>query len=278
MEERGARFVFTGEVLGQRPMSQRLHQLHRIEKEAGLSGLIVRPLSARLLPPTVPEKNGWVDRSRLLDIGGRSRKKQLALAAQFQLRGHACPGGGCLLTETGFCAKLQDAFIHGQDSDEQLRLLRVGRHFRLDAHHKLIMGKDERENNVLTGHAGPGRVFFAAARANGPVALLDTMGERPASLEIYTAAASLVLRYADVSKDEEHPVSFGSDPLRMADEIATRACPDDDLLRYKLPEKLLKPPPWAPPAEPTGQADQHPDDVEWVMCATTTGGSTGRDE
>ncbi|NQT52811.1 hypothetical protein HQ576_12200, partial [bacterium] len=108
MEDVGARFIVTGEVVGQRPMSQRRRVLGEINRETGLDGLILRPLSAKLLPPSIPEKEGWVDRERLLDIQGRSRKRQLALAAEYGITEHASPAGGCLLTDPRFSTRLRD--------------------------------------------------------------------------------------------------------------------------------------------------------------------------
>ena len=108
LRKTGASFVITGEVLGERPMSQRREAMKLIEAEAGLEGLVVRPLSAALLEPTIPEQKGWIDRSRLLKIRGRSRKPQIELARTYGLTDYPCPAGGCLLTDAGFAGRMMD--------------------------------------------------------------------------------------------------------------------------------------------------------------------------
>ena len=140
MKEIGASFIVTGEVLGQRPMSQRRDAMRLIEKEAELDGFILRPLSAKLLPATVPEKEGWVSREKLLDIQGRSRKPQMRLADHFGIQDYPCPAGGCLLTDPGFSMRLRDLALHEPDfSLNDVHLLKTGRHFRLSPKGKLIV-------------------------------------------------------------------------------------------------------------------------------------------
>ncbi len=149
MEEEGASFVVTGEVIGQRPMSQRRETIRLIEKASGLDGLILRPLSARLLPPTLPEREGIVDRERLFDVSGRSRHRQYELVKDYGLKEFSCPAGGCLLTDPIFSRKLKD-FLE-QESAYDLRdigLLRVGRHFRF-AERRFIFGRNREENEYL---------------------------------------------------------------------------------------------------------------------------------
>jgi tRNA U34 2-thiouridine synthase MnmA/TrmU len=143
MEEVGASFIVTGEVLGQRPMSQRKDAMRLIEKEAGLEGFILRPLSAKVLPTTIPEKEGWVDREKLLNISGRSRKPQIQLANHFGIRDYPCPAGGCLLTDPGFAKRIKDLLLHNPDfSLNDVHLLKMGRHFRLSHLVKFAQGKD----------------------------------------------------------------------------------------------------------------------------------------
>jgi tRNA U34 2-thiouridine synthase MnmA/TrmU len=138
MESVGASFIVTGEVLGQRPMSQRKDSMCLIEKEAGLEGSILRPLSAKFLPASIPEKEGWVDRERLLNIQGRSRKPQIKLADHFGIQDYPCPAGGCLLTDPGFSKRMRDLILHHPDfSLNDVHLLKVGRHFRLSPKVKL---------------------------------------------------------------------------------------------------------------------------------------------
>ncbi len=144
MEESGGSFIITGEVLGQRPMSQRRDAMRLIEKEAGLEGLILRPLSAQFLPITLPEREGWIDREKLLNIQGRSRKPQMKLAEQFNIRDYPCPAGGCLLTDPGFARRIRDLMEHQYDfSLNDVHLLKFGRHFRLSPKVKLVVGRNE---------------------------------------------------------------------------------------------------------------------------------------
>ena len=149
MEEIGADVVFTGEVLGQRPMSQHSDTLRLIEKESGLEGRLLRPLSAKLLQPTVPEKEGKIDREKLYAINGRTRKPQMKLAEKFGITEYLSPAGGCMLADENFARRLQDAFDHGEDSMKHIPLLKCGRHFRLDDGTKIISGRTEKENETL---------------------------------------------------------------------------------------------------------------------------------
>ncbi len=195
MEENGFDFIITGEVIGQRPMSQRRDTMPVVARESGAGGLLLRPLSARLLPPTLPEEQGWVDRERLLDLSGRTRKPQMALAERYGLHDYAQPAGGCcFLTNAQYSAKLADLWQARGRRDYELddiMLLKVGRHLRPRPHFKLIIGREEGENNYLQGY----RSQFTALRTvshPGPLALLD--GEAgPEDVEL---AARVVARYS----------------------------------------------------------------------------------
>ncbi|MFA5085916.1 MAG: 7-cyano-7-deazaguanine synthase, partial [Candidatus Omnitrophota bacterium] len=131
MADTGASFLVTGEVLGERPMSQRMDALNLIEKSAGVRGLLLRPLTAKNMEPTKPELEGVVDREKLLDIRGRSRKPQMALAKEFGITDYPNPAGGCLLTDPEFAKRVKDAIKHDEFNTGNLALLSVGRHFRL---------------------------------------------------------------------------------------------------------------------------------------------------
>ena len=168
----GASFVVTGEVLGQRPMSQHRGAIEIIERESRLEGLIVRPLSAELFPPTLPEREGVVDRGKLLSFSGRSRKPQIALAEKLGIRDYPCPAGGCLLTDPVIAARLRDLFSFMPDFDmADIHLLKVGRHFRIHPTLKVVLGRNEVENNRLTGLAGTEDTLFTPENFRGPVAL-----------------------------------------------------------------------------------------------------------
>lgn len=195
LEESGADFLFTGEVLGQRPMSQLSEKLRLIDRQAGADGLVLRPLSARLLPETGPERRDWVDRSRLLAISGRSRHVQLAEAARLGLRRYQSPGGGCLLTDTIFSRKLRDLFDHAPQSgveEADVALLSLGRHFRLGPALKVVLGRDVAENTRLARLQGEGRWLVEPDGFTGPSALV--CGARDE--EGLTEAIRLIARYA----------------------------------------------------------------------------------
>ena len=175
LEEHGAHFVFTGEVVGQRPMSQTRGALSLVDRRSGLEGLILRPLSARLLPETEPERRGWVDRSRLLAISGRTRGGQLALAERHGLRHTQPPGGGCLLTDPNFSVRLRDLF---EDVPEErttlddVALLRIGRVFRVGPGLRIVLGRDRAENLRLAEFESPARWLVEPLGFGGPSALV----------------------------------------------------------------------------------------------------------
>jgi len=191
-ERCGAAFVFTGEVLGSRPMSQRREALDIVAKESGLAGRLLRPLSAKSLPPTEMEASGLVDRGRLYGIKGRSRKRQIELAAEFGITGYPAPAGGCLLTEVGYSAKLKDAFNHGETGCSDISLLRVGRHFRLPGGGKAVIGRDEGENELIEARLSSGDLLLEVENVGSPVTLLRNAG--PGDVE---PAAALTVRYSD---------------------------------------------------------------------------------
>ena len=164
MMEEGASFVFTGEVLGQRPMSQRRDAMNIIERDSGLKGLILRPLSAKHFDPTIPEKEGIVDRERLLDLTGRSRKAQIELAETMGINDYPCASGGCLLTEFNFAGRMRDLIKHTEaPAVKDTKLLRVGRHFRIDENCKVIVGRDQSENEKLERLSEPDDYYFLSA-------------------------------------------------------------------------------------------------------------------
>lgn len=173
MEEIGASFLVTGEVLGQRPMSQRRDAMRLIDREAGVEGLVLRPLCAKHLSITTPEREGWVDREKLLAISGRSRKEQMRLAESYDMRDYPCAAGGCLLTNEGFANKVRDLLAHKDADVNDVALLKVGRHFRLPGGGKAVVGKDQEQNLRLLNLARAGdRVFRPRDHLPVPTALL----------------------------------------------------------------------------------------------------------
>jgi len=188
-----AGFVITGEVLGQRPMSQTKQALKLIDKESGLEDLILRPLSARHFPATRPEREGIVNRERLLDITGRSRKSQLVLANTFNLKEFGCPGGGCLLTDPLFVPRVKDLLAHDENPTmRDVSLLRIGRHFRLGPETKLIIGRNKEENERLAVFASPPCVRLSPVGFQGPEVLLEGAIDD----HVLEIAANIVAYYA----------------------------------------------------------------------------------
>jgi len=200
----GASFIITGEVLGERPMSQNWKALKIVEEESSLKGRLLRPLSAKLLPPTEPEKAGIVDRSKLLDIRGRSRKRQLALAKAYGITEYQTPAGGCLLTYKEFAAKLRDLLEHKKRvSMADLELLKIGRHFRFGKN-KIIVGRNKEENETLLRFKGRNDYFFEAVGTGSPITLL----QGPKTRQAIEKAAQLTAYYSD-QKTGEVQVRYG---------------------------------------------------------------------
>lgn len=215
----GAGFIFTGEVLGERPMSQHWKALMTIEKETKLENQILRPLSARLLPETRAEKEGLVDRRKLLSIQGRSRKPQIELAGKFALSDYPCPAGGCLLTYKEYANKLRDLFKHRKRiSSEDIALLRIGRHFRSDAN-KIIVGRNEAENKTLLQRKSRSDYCFEVVGCGSPVALL----QGPKNKKAVRTAAALTAYHSDQKT--------GIAKIRFGKEL------DDRTLVVLLPDK-----------------------------------------
>ncbi|MDD5618249.1 MAG: hypothetical protein PHG69_04075 [Candidatus Omnitrophica bacterium] len=195
MEKIGAKFIVTGEVLGQRPMSQKRPTLGLIEKKSGVEGILVRPLSAKVLEPTEPEKNGWLDREKLFGISGRGRTDQLALAKTFGISDYSTPAGGCLLTYEGYAKKVEDLIKHNELTLDNVSFLKIGRHFRLNPHYKLILGRDEKENIQLFALAKKGDwIYEPQEEIRGPVALARGEPEGETQME---QSCRLVARYCD---------------------------------------------------------------------------------
>ena len=205
LSSENADFVITGEVLGQRPMSQTRQGLALVASESGIEGLLVRPLSAKKLPPTIPEKMGWIERHRLLAFQGRSRKPQIQKAAEFSITRYPAPGGGCLLTEKRFAGRLKDLIEDRPDpSREELEMLKLGRHFRLSPDSRLVVGRNKRENDALASLASFEDRVLAAAGIPGPLAVLSGT---PDQGEMETALA-ITLAYSDSQDIEKCPVTI----------------------------------------------------------------------
>lgn len=192
MAESGADFIVTGEVLGQRPMSQRRDAMRLVERECGLEGLLVRPLSAKHLPATIPEREGWLDREKLYAISGRSRKEQMRIAGEMGIRDYPNPAGGCLLTEPSFLSKICDVFDHADQLDPRdFTLLMTGRHFRLGSLTKVVIGRNEADNLALEEATRPGDAQMRWADGSSPMGVVTGKIES----DLLERAAKILLRY-----------------------------------------------------------------------------------
>jgi len=196
-------FLFSGEVLGQRPMSQTKPSLRYVEKNSGFEGYILRPLSAKKLPETIPERQGIIDREQLLDISGRSRKRQIQLATEFGLKDYPAPAGGCLLTDKNFSIRLKDLFRHQENTNEaELELLKYGRHFRVDRTTKIIVGRTKSDNENIEKHFNPDHdAIITLVDFSSPSVLVSNHHRR----DIIILAASICAGYSKVA--EHTPVA-----------------------------------------------------------------------
>jgi len=199
MAEKGFHFLFSGEVLGQRPMSQTRPSLKYVEKHSGMRGHILRPLSARKLDETIPERKGWVDRSKLYDISGRGRKRQIELAREFGVTDYPAPAGGCLLTDKGYCHRLKDLLAHTDNvSKNELMLLKFGRHFRTPAGTKIIIGRTMEDNeNILKYYDPQSDIMMRVNNFPSPTVLVSGSASEG---ELYLAA-SMCAGYAKLPEE-----------------------------------------------------------------------------
>ncbi len=224
MKEIGASFVITGEVLGQRPMSQHRRALKIIERESGLEGLVLRPLSAKLLPPSMPEEEGWVDRERLLEISGRSRKPQMALAAKYGIVDYPCPAGGCLLTDPGFARRMKDLMAHSEITLNDIEILKLGRHFRLTPRGKLIVGRNKEENERLLRLAKGDDICFRPVDVKGPIGI----GRGDFDQTAVTVASQIMARYSNgLPAEKANPLK---DPISDGVKIAIEDYPSGKMV------------------------------------------------
>ncbi len=207
MEEIDAQFVFTGEVLGQRPKSQQLPQLQLIAKQSGLVDRLLRPLSALKLEPTLPEREGLINRAELYGFHGRNRKPQMELAKEFRIESFPSPGGGCLFTDPHYSKKTRDLWenAHKDELDwNDYKLLRIGRHLRVSPDLKIIAGRDELDNELLEKYAGD-RIKVEVRDHPGPLVLIDKSPVKVTD-EMLEIAAGIAGRYSD-GKDAGNELS-----------------------------------------------------------------------
>lgn len=230
MESEGVDFVFTGEVLGQRPMSQHRQAMDLVERRSGLEGYLLRPLSAKLLPPTIPEKEGWIRREDLYDISGRSRKRQIALAAELGVTGYSPPAGGCALTDENYARRFRDflkSTVKGTISRREAVLLSVGRHLRLTHSVKIIVGRNREENVYLEKNWGESWLAVPVEHPGPTVLIQGEPGER--ELE---RSASITARYSDAKKLTSVRVRVAKGDIERVYEVAP--ADEEELRRCRI--------------------------------------------
>ncbi len=206
-----ASFIITGEVIGQRPMSQRAEAIRNVTRLAGdeEGGIILRPMSAKLMTPTIPEKEGWVDREKLLGIEGRNREVQLRLAKEYGFEEYESPGGGCLLTESSFEQKIKDVIAHEKFTVADIDLLKAGRHLRLPEGAKLVIGRNKEDNEQLMKIDNPKYMLAKANDIAGPVSLIS----KNATEADKKLAAKLILTYTKTPVGSEGSVTIGNEVI-----------------------------------------------------------------
>lgn len=228
-EEINADFIVTGEVLDERPFSQRLKSMLLIEREAGLKGKVLRPLSAKLLPPTEAEIKGWVNREKMLAIRGRRRKVQIELASSYGIKDYPTPAGGCLLTDPAFAKRLKDHLKHeGNLTMDDAILLMIGRHFRVDRV-KIIVSRNKDESEKLLSIAENNKIPCLLVKDyKGPVTLV--MGET--SPGIVEKAAAITARYSDAPKNIQVTVLYNHG--RVEKEITVTPLSDEEIENFRI--------------------------------------------
>ncbi|MCK4417642.1 MAG: hypothetical protein KAV99_05700 [Candidatus Latescibacteria bacterium] len=230
MEQLGAEFVFTGEVLGQRPMSQRRDTMRIVERDSELEGRLLRPLCAQLMKPTIPEQQGIVDREKLLAISGRSRKAQMRLAKQWGISQYPSPAGGCLLTDSEFARRLKDLFEHRQDSAGNIELLRLGRHFRLSQQAKLVCGRNAEENEKLSRLVSDENLKLGVKGGRSTLAVVIGSPE-PSSIQ---TAARICARYSHQRELPQVEVEFRKMHGDEANAIVVQPMSDQELEQIRI--------------------------------------------
>jgi len=227
MQEVGASFIVTGEVVGQRPMSQRRGLLEIIERAAGVTGLVVRPLCARAIEPSTPEKEGWVDREKMMDFAGRGRQRQIKLAEELGVTDYPAPAGGCRLTEPNFAARVRELLEHEGLSVPDVKLLALGRHFRLGPRARLVVGRKETENAGIEKLARPDDYLLEARDVAGPLSL--ARGEF--SDERLYLAARITARYSDAKAEPQVVVDVRG---RATRQLTVVPVTDDDTVSFRI--------------------------------------------
>jgi tRNA-uridine 2-sulfurtransferase len=229
MKEHNVDFMISGEVMGQRPMSQRKDAMNAVGKLSEVKDLLVRPLSQKLLADTLPIREGWVKKEEMLDIQGRGRHRQMALAKEFGVDEYQTPGGGCLLTDIGYSRKLKDLMQHEMMDVKSLNFLKIGRHFRLNDEVKMIVGRNNDDNEAL-GKIATDEIVFQTADFPGPLGVIQS--NRELSEEEIEFAASLILRYNSKIK-ESGEVNYGMN-FKLDSLIETQKMEPEEAEKYLI--------------------------------------------
>jgi tRNA U34 2-thiouridine synthase MnmA/TrmU len=231
MRKKGASFLITGEVLGQRPMSQHRSILNKIENASGVSGIIVRPLSARFFKASIPEQQGWIDRERLFAMEGRSRKPQLALAQKLGIKDFPNPSGGCLLADKIFSDKMRDMIKYEKDFQaNDINLIKSGRVFRLSPKAKLVVGRNEKQNNLLLDLAKNTDYSFKTVDIPGPVGI----GRGCFDADTIYKAASIIARYSDLEPGRKANIFYKKHHCDIDESISVMPAKEDELSAIRI--------------------------------------------
>jgi tRNA U34 2-thiouridine synthase MnmA/TrmU len=239
MEQKNASFIISGEVLGQRPMTQNKASILKIGEESGYGQLIVRPLSALLLPETLPERQKIINRSQLMDIQGRSRKRQIALAKSWGIKKYPAPAGGCKLTEPGFAKRMNDLISKNNFNTNDIELLKVGRHFTLNKNTKLVVGGNEQENKKLFSLVQPQDFLLSSKNFKGPVSLLrlysNTDDEFLDKDTIINLASRITARYCDRNSDKDFvDINMWSPNQKINQQRLVQGLPQQEIGKYLI--------------------------------------------
>lgn len=239
MEQKNASFIISGEVLGQRPMTQNKASILKIGEESGYGQLIVRPLSALLLPETLPERQKIINRSQLMDIQGRSRKRQIALAKSWGIKKYPAPAGGCKLTEPGFAKRMNDLISKNNFNTNDIELLKVGRHFTLNKNTKLVVGRNEQENKKLFSLVQPQDFLLSSKNFKGPVSLLrlysNTDDEFLDKDTIINLASRITARYCDRNSDKDFvDINMWSPNQKINQQRLVQGLPQQEIGKYLI--------------------------------------------
>jgi len=210
MEDEGASFLISGEVMGQRPMSQNKDALQTVLNESNCDGLLLRPMSAKMLKPTIAEEMGWVDREKLEGIVGRNRDRQLEMVKEMGLEDFESPGGGCLLTDANFAKKMVDFIKYDKFEVKDIPVIKYGRHFRLSGGAKLVIGRDKEENGYLQEIENDKYYHIRTVGLPGPHALLS----KSATQEDMDLAIKAILTYCKTSTQNVYTLSLDAKELQ----------------------------------------------------------------